>query len=192
MIKYIIKKGKNLAQNSLPTQVFSYKKISKLEMIVSIPETSLFDYKGDKDQLDKSKIAGFHLANFPWNNAKDNLLLSFSQVDNDRFEINPYLNYNFKHRVGKGVIAYPGQKVLAVFEKIGNRSSKRWHTKLVNLETRQKSEDEFGLRTNGYWMFGKKMRSMRGPWYGGANNQDGPYGDTAPKDIIINLSFKFS
>jgi hypothetical protein len=35
-----------------------------------------------------------------------------------------------------------------------------------------------------------KVRLMKGPWHGGADNAKGPYGGPAPANMIIEMAYK--
>jgi hypothetical protein len=66
---YLILQGDNLAINNIDCKVLREEDIETIEVLVRIPEESLFDYNGDLDMLDWSKLFGLHYNRFPWQNS---------------------------------------------------------------------------------------------------------------------------
>jgi hypothetical protein len=185
--EYKISRGTNRAKPNTGCRLIKSKDVMAMEVLVRVPEKSLFDYEGDLDMKDQSKLFGFHM--HLYNNVKDNLIFTFNQSNfkDKEYKFHSYLNSDSDFSIGAEVTGKAGELVHAYFRR-RLRNGKVWDCYLKNLNTGQTSSATHETRVSGikflWWEF---LRTMRGPWYGGANNAEGPYGDHAPKDIYVYM-----
>jgi hypothetical protein len=203
---YLIPKGSNRAANPYPCKKYKAEEISSVELLIRMPDPeSLFDYKWvdedgkeriDQDHLDWSKLYGFHLNRWFFQNDKDTILLGFRQksFENQEWQITPYFNRRDApngrlldkdciHTFKTGELAH------AYFKRVAPRS-KVWHCFVGNPG----GFHEETILVSGVVGYGRrdKMRTMRGPWYGGADNSPGPFGDKAPTNMTVQFREKVS
>ena len=173
------------------------KDVHTIEALIKIPDLenkNLFDYEGDPDMYDWSKVLGLHFTSsmfFGYFNPKDNLLLAFRQIsfEDKLWQIAPYLNYNWSHDDGTPFTFKSGDLAHAYFKK-RNSNGKEWDC-FVGSPGQEHNHTYFETRIKGY---GRRdfVRNMKGLYHGGANNAPGPYGGKAPIDMEIWMAYKIN
>ena len=145
---------------------------------------------GDKDRADWLKLTGITAA-FSLNNQRSALIAWRPTDVPDTFAITAYTN----NKLGGWKIGGPGFKIATV--KAGEQFSGRvlfWHDPI----TLRPTVDYYIHTPSGTFTathdFDKPWHCLYreiGPWWGGANDQPGGYGGTAPKDATLQLDFRW-
>lgn len=177
---YAVKAGEH-AFRPWPTVLYRHRSIDTITYHVVFDESCLYDMKGDLDQLDWSKGAGFSLN---WRrNDKDALMWAWRNPapNSEYLDLTVYYHLDYERFwgfQGEDVLlkAKPFQSIRIEFIRTG---SKKWQVNFLNLEENLRSSAEVELRSNP--TFSRRIN----PWFGGADNAPGPFGGVAPNDMII-------
>ncbi|MEL7122784.1 MAG: hypothetical protein AAFO07_25280 [Bacteroidota bacterium] len=163
------------------TNLYRHKDLGRIEYAVVFPESCEYDFEGDLDQWDWNKGAGLSQ---DWKrNDKDAIMWAWRyNVDSSRFELTSYVHRKYKRFIGRGLsdeimlIANTGDLVTIEFQRYDD---KKWGIIFTNHSQQFTNQIEVNLRKNPRY-----SRSIA-PWFGGANNSDGPFGGVAPHDMIL-------
>jgi hypothetical protein len=150
------------------------------------PNTSMiFDYQGDKDWMDWKKIGGISLVNFSnlfniFIKNRDSIMLAWRYNNEiDLFEYAIYVNNNSKN------IAYdkPDQLLKTKSSNVNLTIEKENGIFKCYLYENGENVNSINIKPR----FNPLFFSLINPWYGGANNSEGPYGGKAPKDMECRI-----
>lgn len=188
MSLYKIPKGEHRGLPYFGEKYLKSRKIDGFRVHFMIDPDSRFDFEGDKDELDKSKLFGFHLN---WlNNTQDAFLIGFNQTsyEDNTWAVAPYVNWDgtYDPKLYEDFSFKAGQFVEVFFEKTGR---KEWTGYISIPEDEVWKNYKVKTRIEGFnilW-WGPYVRTLKSLWYGGADNAEGQYGGVAPTDILMNV-----
>ncbi len=182
---YSVKEGKQ-AFRPWPLQFYFYRNIDSIRYEVLFDESCLYDMKGDLDQLDWSKGAGFSL---DWRrNDKDALMWAWRNPhpESEYLELTVYYHRDYDRfwgYQGKDVLlkAKPFQPVQIDFIR---KASRQWQVDFHNKAENTRGSALVKLRKNPF------LSRRINIWFGGADNAEGPYGGAAPNDMLILMNIE--
>lgn len=182
---YAVKAGEH-AFRPWPIILYRHRQLDTITYHVMFDESCLYDMKGDLDQLDWSKGAGFSLN---WRrNDKDALMWAWRNPtpESEYLDLTVYYHRNYERfwgYEGEDVLlkAKPFQPIRIDFIRQGD---KQWKVDFYNPQEEWNSSALVKLNSN-------PSTSRRiNPWFGGANNAPGPFGGVAPNDMIILMEIE--
>lgn len=164
-----------------PIHLYNHRGMDSITYQVMFDSSCLYDMKGDLDQLDWSKGAGFSL---DWRrNDKDALMWAWRNPhpESEYLDLTVYYHRDYDRfwgHKGEDVLlkAKPFQPLQIDFIRQNDTS---WRVDFNNYAERTSASALVQLRKNP--MFSRRIN----PWFGGADNAPGPYGGVAPNDMII-------
>ncbi len=177
---YYVKEGRQ-AFRPWPLHIYRHRETDSIRYQVMFDESCLYDMKGDLDQLDWSKGAGFAL---DWRrNDKDALMWAWRNPhpESEYLDLTVYYHRDYDRFWG-----YQGEDVLLKAKPFHplridfiRRGDRQWQVYFYNQTENTTGSAIVELRKNP--LFSRRIN----PWFGGADNAEGPYGGAAPNDMII-------